>query len=108
MKTKTIIAIISIVAIAAIAGFFIFDFEIENGNGITYPYIGDMNGDGVLNTVDGLYLLNHIDGKPGYEILHDSGDINCDGVIDQDDVDYLGNHLTGNPDYAILYDGCKP
>lgn len=82
-----------------------FYIEIENG---TYPYIGDMNGDGVLNTVDGLYLLNHINGNAGYEILHDSGDINCDGVIDQDDVDYLGNHLTGNPDYAILYDGCKP
>jgi hypothetical protein len=55
---------------------------------------GDVNGDGVIDIADVVYLLNYlfIAGPAPVPIL-DAGDANCDGVVDASDVVYLLNYL---------------
>jgi len=68
--------------------------------------VGDMNGDGSLNSVDTSYLAKHIIGVLGYEVLYSSGDVNCDGNINSDDTLYLAKHLVNAPGYELLYPTC--
>jgi outer membrane protein assembly factor BamB len=54
---------------------------------------GDVNGDGVINLADVVYLINYLFvGGPSPEPL-EAGDTDCDGVVDIADVVYLINYL---------------
>jgi uncharacterized delta-60 repeat protein len=59
---------------------------------------GDANGDGVIDIVDVVYLLNYLFVYgPAPEPL-ETGDANCDGVVDVSDIVYLLNYLfVGGP-----------
>jgi hypothetical protein len=56
---------------------------------------GDVNGDGVINVTDVVYLINYLflvpPGPPPVPL--EAGDANCDGVINITDVVYLINFL---------------
>lgn len=54
------------------------DYEIVGGT-------GDLNGDGVVNFTDALYLYRHLSDPEGYP-LSDDGDVNGDGLVDVNDV----------------------
>jgi hypothetical protein len=55
---------------------------------------GDVNGDGVINVTDIVYLINYKflvpPGPPPIPL--EAGDVNCDGVINVQDVVYLINY----------------
>ncbi len=54
---------------------------------------GDVNGDGVVNSADVVYLINYLFiGGPAPEPLEE-GDVNCDSTINVVDVVYLINYL---------------
>jgi len=54
---------------------------------------GDVNGDGIINSADVVYLINYLfKGGPPPEPL-EAGDVNCDGVVNSADVVYLINYL---------------
>jgi len=55
--------------------------------------LGDANGDGVINVVDVVYLINYlfISGPAPNPV--ESGDVNCDHTINAADVVYLINYL---------------
>lgn len=60
---------------------------------------GDVNGDGVTNSADVVYLINYlfIDGPAPVPYL-EAGDTNCDGVVSTTDIVYLINYLfVGGP-----------
>jgi hypothetical protein len=60
---------------------------------------GDVNGDGVTNITDVVYLINYlfIDGPAPVPYL-ETGDTDCDGMINATDVVYLINYLfVGGP-----------
>jgi immune inhibitor A len=65
---------------------------------VTYCFSGDANGDGVIDIVDVVYLINYLFiGGPAPVPLA-AGDANCDGVVDVSDVVYLINYLfVGGP-----------
>ena len=61
------------------------------------PKNGDINGDGVIDMDDVVYLARHyffLDCGmfPENEIIYADGDIDCSGAIDMDDVVYLARH----------------
>jgi PKD repeat protein len=67
---------------------------------IKYPFIyGDVNGDGIINVSDVVYLINYLFiGGPAPNPLA-AGDANCDGVVNASDVVYLINYLfIGGPE----------
>ncbi len=54
---------------------------------------GDVNGDGVVDLGDVLYLISYLyKGGPAPDPL-ETGDVNCDGVVDLGDVLYLISYL---------------
>jgi hypothetical protein len=54
---------------------------------------GDVNGDGVIDLGDVVYLINYLyKGGPAPDPLW-VGDVNCDGIVDLGDVVYLINYL---------------
>lgn len=70
-----------------------------------YPYDGDMNGDGIINSADIRYLALYLCGDPDYMPLNDEGDVNNNGELNSADVRYLALNLCGDPDYSPLYPG---
>lgn len=65
------------------------------------PITGDMNGDGVVNSDDAVYLLMHTLNPQNYPI-EQSGDCNGDGKTDSDDAIYLLNYsLFGADKYPL-------
>jgi len=61
--------------------------------GFVYFIRGDVNGDGIINSADIVYLINYLfkDGPEPDPLW--AGDCNCDGVINSADVVYLINYL---------------
>jgi len=58
-----------------------------------WDYRGDVNGDGVVDLGDVVFLINYLfKGGPAPAPLLE-GDVNCDGVIDLGDVVFLINYL---------------
>ena len=57
---------------------------------------GDINGDGVIDSDDAVYLLRHTFNPDAYP-LSANGDVNGDGAIDSDDSIYLLRY-TFDPD----------
>jgi hypothetical protein len=63
---------------------------------------GDLNGDGVVDIFDLLYLARALNGWSGYVLCPVAGDVNGDGVVDIFDLLYLARHLNDWPGYEIL------
>ncbi|MCL2152610.1 MAG: dockerin type I domain-containing protein [Oscillospiraceae bacterium] len=63
---------------------------------------GDVNGDGVVDAFDALYLARHLAQWLGYETISLTADVNSDGVVDAFDALYLARYLAGWPGYEIL------
>ena len=64
---------------------------------------GDMNGDGIVDTDDAIYLLRHAL-MPGSYPISQSGDVNGDGLIDTDDAIYLLRHALMPGNYPLKPD----
>ena len=64
--------------------------------------IGDVNGDGIVDIFDALYLARHLTGWLEYESITVAADVNGDGVVDIFDSLYLARHLSGWPGYETL------
>ena len=61
-----------------------------------YVYIrGDANGDGVIDAVDIVYLINYLFNETSPPDPLWLGDANCDGKVDVVDIVYLINYLFG-------------
>jgi len=70
-------------------------YTIENGK-FTVFLNGDVNGDGVVDIADCMYLAKHILGVTGFEhIIEDAAEVNGDGVVDIADCMYLAKHIIG-------------
>jgi len=71
---------------------------------VTSPGVlkGDINGDGVVNLNDAIYLAKHVAGWAGYEVIYANGDINCDGVVNLNDAIYLAKHIAGWTGYEEI------
>ncbi|MFH1335271.1 MAG: dockerin type I domain-containing protein, partial [Candidatus Zixiibacteriota bacterium] len=54
---------------------------------------GDVNGDGVTDIGDVVYLINYLYKNGCVPALIESGDANCDMVVDVGDVVFLINYL---------------
>ena len=63
--------------------------------------VGDVNGDGVVNSRDVIALERWIAGWP-IEINMDAADVNGDGVVNSRDVMVLDRHFAGWPGYETL------
>ena len=54
---------------------------------------GDANADGVTNSADIIYLVNHVfKGGPG-SVVPGHGDVNCDDAVTSADIIYLVNYV---------------
>ena len=60
-----------------------------------YVLRGDANGDGVINAVDIVYLINYLFNETSAPDPLWVGDANCDGKVDVVDIVYLINYLFG-------------
>jgi hypothetical protein len=67
-----------------------------NGLVVTTFRLGDINGDGVINVADLVYLRRYLVGMAGYE-LNPAMDVNDDGVVDAADLTMLRRILVGRP-----------
>jgi len=57
------------------------------------PNRGDVNGDGIIDVADVLYLINYLFKHGLAPRPLASGDVNCDGTATISDVVYLVNYL---------------
>jgi hypothetical protein len=60
---------------------------------VSYPELGDVNADGVVDIGDVVYLINYLYRGSPTPVLAPVGDTNCDGVVDIGDVVFLVNYL---------------
>jgi len=67
----------------------------------TVTVLGDMNGDGEVNTDDAIYLLRHAL-MPGNYPISQSGDVNGDKEVNTDDAIYLLRHALMPDNYPLL------
>jgi hypothetical protein len=65
------------------------------------PY-GDVDGNGIVDIFDALYLARHLAEWPGYETVSMVADADGNGVVDIFDALYLARHLAEWPGYEIL------
>lgn len=65
------------------------------------PLLGDVNGDGMLNSDDAVFLLRHTLDSAKYPI-NQSGNMNGDSTLDSNDAIYLLRHTLDNEKYPIL------
>ena len=65
------------------------------------PLLGDVNGDGMLNSNDAIHLLRHTLDKDKYPI-NQSGNINGDKSVDSNDAIHLLRHTLDKEKYPIL------
>ena len=77
-------------------------YIVQNGTYIT-ALNGDVNGDGVVDIADAMYLAKHVLGKSGFEeTLVGAADVNGDGVVDIADAMYLAKHVLGKSGFEEL------
>jgi len=77
-------------------------YTVENGS-FTVFLNGDVNGDGVVDIADCMYLAKHLLGTPGFEqIIAVAADVNGDRVIDIADCMYLAKYILGITGFEVL------
>ncbi|UCB52288.1 MAG: dockerin type I repeat-containing protein [Candidatus Zixiibacteriota bacterium] len=54
---------------------------------------GDVNGDGIINVGDVVFLVNYLYRSGEEPVPLEAGDITCDGIVNVGDVVYLVNYL---------------
>ena len=90
----------------------IFSFTISDGTNqtaitkvtINVLGLGDLNGDGVVDTIDLTFLASNLVGVVGYEIpftYENVFDISQDGTTDTIDLVYFASALVGIEGYEI-------
>nr|MDE7365310.1 cellulose binding domain-containing protein [Ruminococcus sp.] len=66
----------------------------DDGEEIVLCTIGDVDGNGIIETTDATLLQNHIDDLCKLsDSKFTSADCNCDGKIDKKDIDFLNKYL---------------
>jgi hypothetical protein len=58
-----------------------------------WDYRGDVNGDGIINSADVVFLINYLFKHGPAPVPLSEGDLNCDGIINSADVVFLINYL---------------
>ena len=58
-----------------------------------YAGVGDVNGDGIIDIEDLIYLISYLYKNGSAPVPLENGDANCDQTIDVGDVVYLINYL---------------
>ena len=87
--------------------------RMENGHWVCMDYVkllsiettelpGDMNGDGVINKDDAIYLLRHVVFPDKYPVTIEA-DINADNAVNKDDAIYLLRHVVFPDKYPLIY-----
>lgn len=69
---------------------------------VTLKAVGDLGGDGKIDSSDALYLRRAIAGWDGYELNFSAADINADEKLTVDDIMYLERHIAGWKGYETL------
>ena len=69
---------------------------------VTLKAVGDLGGDGKIDSSDALYLRRAIAGWDGYELNFSAADINADEKLTADDIMYLERHIAGWKGYETL------
>jgi hypothetical protein len=65
--------------------------------------VGDVNGDGMVDMHDAMYLANHLLGTPGFEEINEEVvDVDGDGMVDIHDAMYLAKHVIGMSGFEEL------
>ena len=62
--------------------------------------LGDMNGDGIVNSSDSIYLLRHVLFDDDYP-LNQPADFMFDGIVNSSDAIYLLRHVLFESDYPL-------
>ena len=62
--------------------------------------LGDMNGDGIVNSSDAIYLLRHVLFEDDYP-LNQPADFMFDGIVNSSDAIYLLRHVLFENDYPL-------
>ncbi|HIE31843.1 MAG TPA: hypothetical protein EYP67_05625 [Methanosarcinales archaeon] len=69
-------------------------YTVQNGTYTAAAKNGDVNGDGVVDMADAMYLAKHVLEIPGFEeIIEEAADVNDDTVIDIADAMYIAKHV---------------
>ena len=77
-------------------------YVVKNGT-YTAAMNGDVNGNGVVDMHDAMYLAKHVLNTPGFtEIVAEAADVNGDGGVTSHDVMYLAKYLIGIGGYDEL------
>ncbi|MEA1895403.1 MAG: dockerin type I repeat-containing protein [Euryarchaeota archaeon] len=77
-------------------------YTIRNGS-FTRFLNGDMNGDGIVDVADCMFLAKHLLGASGFEtIVEDAADVNDNGEIEASDCMYLAKHLAEIAGFEVL------
>ena len=64
---------------------------------------GDVNGDGMVDMHDAMYLAKHVLDKDGFKTINaEAADVNGDGKISSHDAMYLAKHVIGTSGYEEL------
>jgi hypothetical protein len=60
---------------------------------VTYPEVGDLNADGLINAGDMVYLINYLYRNGPYPPALEVGDVNCDEYVNSADIVFLIGYL---------------
>lgn len=69
---------------------------------VTLKAVGDLSGDGKIDSSDALYLRRALAGWDGYKLNFSAGDVNADGKLSADDIMVLERHVAGWKGYEQL------
>lgn len=93
-KTIIIVLIIVAVVLAGVAVFIHFTSRLDDSS-YEKCALGDVNGDGYVNSGDVNEILSYIKGKELFPNQIKNGDVNCDGKLDETDADIIGRYAVG-------------
>ena len=70
-------------------------------------YLGDVNGDEVIDVTDVTMLVNYILGNASGKFIVNNADVNQDGEIDVTDVTVLVNMILGDKGFNVVVNGAE-
>ena len=69
---------------------------------VTLKEVGDLSGDGKIDSSDAFYLRRAFAGWDGYELNFSAADVNADGKLSADDIMILERYIAGWSSYKTL------